>query len=85
MENKQELRELIKKALEPTFNKVIETVLLFTTTLEKSMPESMPDTQKLEFVEAVLKQQSETIVHSLEAGVPEDFEQKVKEAVHVEQ
>lgn len=74
------VKQMAREILQPFFDEIIETSCRIFSSVYNNLPENMPVEEKDAIVQGILKQQSEMLVSSIKAGVPADFENKLKEA-----
>lgn len=74
------IKQLIRETLEPLFDELVELNFKVFSNLTKNLPADMPEEQKVDLVKSVLKSHGDTLAASVKAGVPTDFDTKVKEA-----
>lgn len=77
---KTKLTNLTKELLQPFFDQLVDTTVSCYLTLVNNLPEDMPDDAKLDIVKGVIENQSKVMINGIKQAVPEDFEQKIKEA-----
>lgn len=74
------VKQMAREILQPVYDELIETTCRIFSSIYDNLPESMPVEEKDNIVQSIIKQQSEALVSSVKAGVPADFENKLKEA-----
>lgn len=73
-------KQFIRETLEPMFDELVELNFKVFSNLTKNLPADMPEEQKFNLIEGVLKTHGEALAASVKASVPEDLDTKVKEA-----
>lgn len=74
------IKRLIRETLEPMFDELVELNFKVFFNLTNNLPADMPEEQKLDLIKGVLKSHGDALAANIKAGVPTDFDTKVKEA-----
>ena len=74
------VKQMAREILQPFFDELIETSCRIFSSVYDNLPAEMPVEEKDAIVQGIIKQQRETLISSVKAGVPTDFENKLKEA-----
>ena len=74
------IKQLARELLQPVYDTLVDTCVTIYSPVAENLPNSLSDEQKLEMIKGILDAQSKSIQESMKASLPEDFEQKLKEA-----
>ena len=74
------LKQMTREILQPFFDELVETSCRIFSSVSDNLPESMPIEEKDAIVKSILDKQCDALVAGLKSSIPEDFEEKLKEA-----
>ena len=78
--NDDNIKQLIRKTLEPVLDELVELDFKIFSNITNSLPADMPEEQKLDLVKGVLKSHGDALVTGIKTSIPKDFDTKLKEA-----
>lgn len=76
------IKPLVKELLQPVFDQLVDTCCSMFESITDNLPSDMPDEEKDKVIRQILDAQAQTMTASMKSIVPEDFANKLKEAVN---
>lgn len=74
------IKQMIRDNLEPMFDELVELNFNIISSITKNLPADMPEDQKLDLINSILKSHGDMLVASVKSSIPADFDTKLKEA-----
>ena len=79
--NDEQLKSLVADLMQPVYEQLVDTTLIFIKHLASNMPKEMPVSEQTRIVKELLKSHSEAVQKNMKQSVPTDFADKLKEAL----
>lgn len=77
------LRTYLQQTLQPVFDTIIDSMMPMVTTLNESFEKAnVPEEQVEQIIKGIIEQHSANLQASIKTGMPEDMQEKLKEALN---
>ena len=76
------IKPFVRELLQPVFDQLVDTCCGMFESITDNLPSDMPDEEKDKIIKLVLDAQAQSMTASMKSIVPEDFANKLKEAVN---
>ena len=76
------VKQMAREILQPVFDKLVDTFCTMLKNIEDNLPADMPESEKEQNIKQILDAQAQSMTVSMKNIIPEDFANKLKEAVN---
>ena len=76
------IKQLVCELMKPVFDQLVDTCCGMFKSITDNLPADMPESEKEQIIKQILDAQAQSMVASMKGTVPEDFANKLKEAVN---
>lgn len=76
------IKQLVRELMQPVFDQLVDTCCSMFKNIVDNLPADMPESEKEQIIKQILDAQAQSMTASMKGIVPEDFANKLKEAVN---
>lgn len=76
------IKQVVRELMQPVFDKLVDTCCSVLKKMMDNLPADMPESEKEKIMRQILDAQAQSMTASIKSIVPEDFANKLKEAVN---
>lgn len=76
------IKQIVRELMQPAFDKLVDTCCDMFKNIVDNLPADMPESEKEKIVRQILDAQAQSMTASIKSIVPEDFANKLKEAIN---
>ena len=74
------LKQMVREILLSFYDEIVDTTVTMFSKIAENLPGDMPDEEKEKIIHDMLHKQSDALVKSLKSSVPNNLDEKLKEA-----